>query len=106
MIEVATRQRSAGEWYRTREQPGARQAGSPRASDLLPRATHHFTYSGSSLVTSHSPLPLSHFVAGVQSALFLRGLFPPPAAFALMLAGQYSFRARLAADGDESPFVQ
>src|SRR5690554_1160578 len=45
-------------------------------------------------------------VAGMQTTLFMGGFLPPPAAFALVLAGQYRAGAGLAADADKALFVQ
>src|SRR5574337_1790682 len=45
-------------------------------------------------------------VAGVQAALFLGGVFPPPSGLALVLTGKDRARAGLATDGNESPLVQ
>src|SRR5690606_9527853 len=53
-----------------------------------------------------SALGLGDQVPGVQSAFLLRGLFPPPAASALVLVRQDGAGARLAADPDEAPLMQ
>ena len=45
-------------------------------------------------------------VPGVQPAFFLRGFFPPPTAFALVLVRQYRAGAGLTADADEAAFMQ
>lgn len=60
------------------------------------------------LFTSHAVCEshLGRFVAGVQAAFFLRGVFPPPAAVALVLAGQGGACAGFAADGDKAPIVK
>ena len=42
----------------------------------------------------------------VQAALFLGFIFPPPAAFALVLAGKNRPSAGFAADGDEAAVMQ
>lgn len=42
----------------------------------------------------------------MQAAFFLRSFFPPPAAFALVLVGQYRAGAGLAADADKAAFMQ
>src|SRR5690554_3488803 len=45
-------------------------------------------------------------VAGMQAAFLVGGFFPPPAAFALVLAWQYRAGAGLATDADKALFVQ
>src|SRR5690554_7362411 len=42
----------------------------------------------------------------MQAAFLVGGFFPPPAAFALVLAWQYRAGAGLAADADKTLFVQ
>ena len=42
----------------------------------------------------------------MQPAFFLRRFFPPPTTFALVLVRQHRAGAGLAADADESAFVQ
>src|SRR3989344_2719224 len=42
----------------------------------------------------------------MQPAFLLRGLFPPPATFTLVLVWQYRAGARLTANADEPAFVQ
>ena len=49
---------------------------------------------------------LADDIPRMQPAFLLRGFFPPPAAFALMLAGQYRPGAGLAADADEAALMQ
>lgn len=51
-------------------------------------------------------LRLGNDIPRVQPTLLLRCFFPPPAAFALMLVGQYRPCARLATNADEAALMQ
>ena len=55
---------------------------------------------------THNSSSLSFYIPRMQSTLFLSGIFPPPAPFALMLAREYGFCTWFTADADKSFLMQ